>query len=104
MRQLSLAFPENGVVTAKVIDIRDDGTVNCSGTMQDNTALLEMEAKLSQAPGVSDLKVEQIRGKSPMQFVFSFKYNENGGGNENQKPPGFSGDADHRGGGIVRAR
>jgi len=80
LRELSLAFPESGVVTAKVIDIRDDGTVNCSGNMQDNTALLQMEANLAKAPGVSDLKVEQIRGKSPMQFVFSFKFNGNGGG------------------------
>ena len=79
LRELSLAFPEDGVVTAKVIAIRDDGTVNCSGTMQDNSALLAMEAKLAKSPGVSNLKVEQIRGKSPMQFVFSFKYDENGG-------------------------
>ncbi|HEX9046668.1 MAG TPA: hypothetical protein VF988_06555 [Verrucomicrobiae bacterium] len=79
LRELSLAFPEDGVVTAKVIGIRDDGMVNCSGTMQDNSALLAMEAKLAKAPGVSNLKVEQIRGKSPMQFVFSFKYNEAGG-------------------------
>jgi hypothetical protein len=79
LRELSLAFPEDGVVTAKVITIRDDGTVNCSGTMQDNSALLAMESKLAKASGVSNLKVEQIRGKSPMQFVFSFKYSEAGG-------------------------
>jgi hypothetical protein len=83
LQQLSLAFPESGTLTAKVIDIRDDGSVNCSGNMRDNSALLEMESKLSKADGVSDLKVEQIRGKSPMQFVFSFKYNEHGGGNAN---------------------
>jgi hypothetical protein len=79
LRELSLAFPEDGVVTAKAIAIRDDGTVSCSGTMQDNSALLAMEAKLAKSPGVSNLKVEQIRGKSPMQFVFSFKYDESAG-------------------------
>jgi hypothetical protein len=80
LRQLALAFPETGVVTAKVIDIRDDGTVNCSGNAQDNLAVLAVEANLTKAPGVSNLKLEQIRGKSPMQFVFSFKYGKGGGG------------------------
>jgi hypothetical protein len=82
LRQLSLAFPQDGVVTAKAIEIRDDGTVNCSGNAQDNSSLLATLAALRQADGVSDLKVEQIRGKTPMQFVFGFKYG-NGGANEN---------------------
>jgi hypothetical protein len=83
LRQLSLAFPQNGVVTAKVITIRDDGTVNCSGNAQDNAALTAMEADLSRLPGVSEVHREQSRGnKPPIQFVFSFKFN-NGGGSEN---------------------
>jgi len=82
LRQLSLAFPQDGVVTAKAIEIRDDGTVNCSGNAQDNSSLLATLAALRQADGVSDLKVETIRGKTPMQFVFGFKYG-NGGANEN---------------------
>jgi len=83
LRQLSLAFPEDGVVTAKVIAIREDGTVNCSGNAQDNAALLAVEAKLSALPGVSGVHREQSRGnKPPIQFVFSFKFN-NGGGSEN---------------------
>jgi hypothetical protein len=83
LRQLSLAFPQDGVVTAKVITIRDDGTVNCSGNAQDNAALTAMEADLSRLPGVSEVHREQSRGnKPPIQFVFSFKFN-NGGGSEN---------------------
>ena len=82
LRQLSLAFSEDGTVTAKVIAIRDDGTVNCSGTARDNPALLATLAKLRSADGVSGLTVEQIRGKTPMQFVFGFKYG-NGGGDAN---------------------
>jgi hypothetical protein len=76
LRELSLAFPEDGVVTAKVITIRDDGSVNCSGNAQNNAALLPVENKLSSAPGVSDVHLEQSRGnKPPIQFVFSFKFN-----------------------------
>jgi Tfp pilus assembly protein PilN len=82
MRQLSLAFPEDGAVTAKTIDIRDDGTVNCSGNARDNTSLLALLKNLQAADGVTRLKVDQIRGKDPMQFSFDFHY-DNGGANEN---------------------
>ena len=82
LRQLSLAFPEDGSVTAKNIEVRDGGAVTCSGTARDYAALLGMQAKLRAADGVNDVKLEQIRGKAPMQFVFGFNYNH-GGGREN---------------------
>lgn len=83
LRQLSLAFPEDGAVTAKNIVIQNGGKVTCSGTARDNSALQTVESKLSASPGVTDVHHEQSRGsKSPIQFVFSFKFN-NGGGNEN---------------------
>jgi len=79
LRELSLAFPEDGVVTAKAITIRDDGSVNCSGNAQNNAALLAVENRLSQAPGVSSVHLEQSRGnKPPIQFVFNFKFNRGG--------------------------
>jgi len=82
LRQLSLAFPEDGSVTAKNIAVRDGNAVTCSGTARDYAALLAMQAKLRSADGVSGVKLEQIRGKALMQFVFSFKSNP-GGGSEN---------------------
>ena len=76
LRELSLAFPQNGVVTAKVISTRDDGTVNCSGNATDNASLLDVQAGLSKLPGVSNVHLESSRGnKPPIQFVFSFKFN-----------------------------
>jgi len=76
LRALSLAFPQTGMVTAKVITTRDDGTVNCSGNAQDNASLLAVQASLSALPGVSGVHLEQSRGnKPPIQFVFSFKFN-----------------------------
>jgi hypothetical protein len=76
LRELSLAFPESGVVTAKVITTRDDGTVNCSGNAADNASLLKVQASLSELPGVSQVHLESSRGnKPPIQFVFSFKFN-----------------------------
>ncbi len=76
LRQLSLAFPEDGAVTAKNITIRDGGTVTCSGTARDNAALQAMETRLAALPGVSEVHHEQSRGsKPPIQFVFNFKFN-----------------------------
>jgi len=82
LRQLTLAFPQDGAVTAKSVEIRDGTAVNCSGTAADYTAFLRMMNQLRSAQGVSDLKPDQIRGNSPLQFTFDFHWNK-GGGNEN---------------------
>jgi hypothetical protein len=82
LRQLTLAFPEDGQVTAKTITIQEGAAVNCSGNARDYAALLAMQAKLRGADGVSGLKLDQIRGKNPMQFTFDFQFG-NGGANEN---------------------
>ncbi|MFZ0826442.1 MAG: hypothetical protein WAO02_03370 [Verrucomicrobiia bacterium] len=81
MRQITTAFPEDGAVTAKTVEIHDGNAVNCSGTARDNAALLRTLSQLRAAGGVADLKVDQIRGKSPIQFTFDFHWGK-GGGNE----------------------
>lgn len=79
LRQLSLAFPEDGAVTAKNITVRDGNTVTCAGTARDSSSLLAVEANLIKIPGVSGVHREQSRGtKPPLQFVFSFKFNNGG--------------------------
>jgi hypothetical protein len=82
LKQLTLAFPEDGVVTAKTVEIREGNVVSCSGNARNNAALLRMLTQLRARDGVKDLKVEQIRGKAPIQFTFEFHWNQ-GGGNEN---------------------
>ncbi|MGH7991979.1 MAG: hypothetical protein ACREDQ_00555 [Limisphaerales bacterium] len=82
LRQLTMAFPEDGSVTAKTVEIRGGNTVTCTGTAQDNGALLRTLNQLRTADGVTDVKLQQIRGKSPMQFSFDIHYG-NGGGSEN---------------------
>ena len=75
LRQLSLAFPETGVVTAKNIAIQEGGVVSCSGNAQDKVSLLAMQSKLSAADGVSDFNWGLIHGgKTPQQFTFTFIY------------------------------
>jgi hypothetical protein len=78
LRQLTLAFPEDGSVTAKTIEVREGKTVSCSGNARDIAALLAMQEKLRQVPGVSELHLSQQRGKSPMLFSFDFQYGNGG--------------------------
>ncbi len=81
LKELTSAFPEDGVVSAKTVEIRDAGMVTCTGVARDNSSLLRTLDRLQAGAHVSELKVSQIRGRSPMQFTFDFRWNE-GGRNE----------------------
>ena len=83
LRQVTLAFPEDGVVTAKSIEIHNGNQVTCTGIATDSGAWLQTLEKLRATAGVSDVTVEQERGKSPMQFTIDFQWAENGGQNGN---------------------
>jgi hypothetical protein len=83
MKQLTAAFPEDGVVTAKSLEIRDLNTVTCTGTTRDNKALIDALSRLRTNNSVSDVRVTSIRGsKPPLQFSFDFHWNP-GGNSEN---------------------
>jgi hypothetical protein len=79
LRKLTEAFPEDGVVSAKTVEIRELSSVTCSGAARDNQALLKMLDQLRATKEVSNLKVDQIRGKTPLQFTFNFHWGEGGG-------------------------
>jgi hypothetical protein len=74
MRQLTLAFPEDGEVTAKTVEIHDGNVVTCTGTAQSQAALLKTYGQLRGMGGVTQLQMQSIRGKSPMQFTFEFHF------------------------------
>jgi len=76
LRKLTEAFPEEGLVTAKTLEIRDLGSVTCSGVARDNQAFLKMLDRLRATREITDLKVDQVRGKTPMQFTFNFHWGE----------------------------
>jgi hypothetical protein len=76
LRQLTMVFPDDGVVSAKTLEIRDVNVVTCTGIARDNASFLRTLGQLRAANNVTDLKVDQIRGKSPMQFTFDFHWNE----------------------------
>jgi len=78
LRQLTAAFPEDGVVTAKTVEIRESNQVTCTGTARDYASLLRMQENLGKSGNVADLKLARIQGKAPMQFTFDFRWVEGG--------------------------
>jgi hypothetical protein len=79
MKRVTECFPDNGSVTAKSFEIHGQNTVSVSGTARDNAALLRTLDELRKAKEIQGLKLEQIRGKSPAQFTFTFRWNGNPG-------------------------
>ncbi len=79
LRELTAAFPQDGSVTAKTVEIRGANAVTCTGTTRDNAALLRALADLRKTGNVADVKVNRLQGKSPMQFTFDFHWVEGGG-------------------------
>jgi hypothetical protein len=76
LRQMTTAFPEDGAVSAKTVEIRDPNNVSCSGSARDNASLYRALEKLRAAGNVADLKVVRIQGRSPLQFTFDFHWVE----------------------------
>ncbi|KPL10959.1 hypothetical protein AMJ85_05035 [candidate division BRC1 bacterium SM23_51] len=79
-RCLTEAFPEDGTVWAKTVEIKelpDSGkiTVSCSGKAQSNREWLRMLERLRETNGVEDLRFQQVRGENPLQFTLSFRWN-----------------------------
>ncbi len=76
MRKLTEAFPEEGIVSAKIIEIRNGNVISCAGTARDNSSLLKTIDRLRGVQQVRDLRVDQIRGNAPLQFTFNFQWKE----------------------------
>lgn len=84
LRSLTEAFPEDGSVSAKQIEIRDADkpgellTVTCTGTARTRSGLLKVKDRIGSARNVVNVHTEQERGTSPMEFTFNFQWNEAG--------------------------
>ena len=78
LRRLTEAFPVDGVVSAKSVEIRELSTVTCSGVAHDNQAFLKMLDQLRASKEVGEVKVDQVRGKTPLQFTLNFQWGKGG--------------------------
>lgn len=76
LKNLTQAFPEDGAVSVKTLEIKDLADISCSGVADDNQALLKLLDRLRAANHVEDVKVQSVRGKSPLQFTFDFHWSD----------------------------
>jgi len=67
------AFPEQGDVWAKSIQIDENNKVTCSGYARTQTAILSILDRLRGRKDISEVQVQQMRGANPVQFTFTFK-------------------------------
>jgi Tfp pilus assembly protein PilN len=81
LRQVTEAFPEEGTVTAKTLEIRGE-SVACTGVARDNVAFLKVHQQLQASGAVGSLKVDLMRGKTPMEFTFNFRWQEGAPGED----------------------
>jgi Tfp pilus assembly protein PilN len=79
MRCLTEAFPQDGSVTAKTVEIKDLNTVTCNGTARDRQTLLKTIENLRKVRQFREVTLGPTRGQSPaVQFTFSVQWNEGG--------------------------
>lgn len=74
LRRVTECFPDSGSVSAKSFEFHGPNNVSVSGSARDNASLLRTLDQLRQAKEVQGLKIEQIRGKTPAQFTFTFRW------------------------------
>ena len=73
------AFPPDGSVTAKTVEIRDLRTVTCTGIARSGRDLLQTIQRLRALPQVREVNQGPTRGQSPaVQFSFNLVWDERG--------------------------
>jgi hypothetical protein len=82
LRKLKDAFPDDGSVSAKKVEIHDVSAVTCSGIARDNDSFSRLHARLGDDTNqISGLHAE-VHGQKPMDFTLNFQW-EGGGANGN---------------------
>jgi hypothetical protein len=79
LRTLSRAFPKEGSVTAKTVEIGDLKTVSCTGIAKTYAALLQTKERLRALKQIRDVNILSTRGQAPaIAFTFTFTWTPGG--------------------------
>ena len=76
MEDVIAAFPDQGDVWAKSLQVTDGNKVTCTGFARNQAALLALLDRLRAKPGVTDLQRGPMRGDNPIAI---FLYLQMGG-------------------------
>ncbi len=79
LKRLTEAFPQDGAVSAKTVELREPARVTCSGTARNRDALIKTLDRLRATKEVSEVHIEMTRGNMPLEFTFNFQWGGPGG-------------------------
>jgi Tfp pilus assembly protein PilN len=71
------AFPEQGDVWAKSVELGENSKVTCSGFARSQSALSALLDRLRERKDFSGVQIQQVRGANPIQFTIGFKWEAN---------------------------
>jgi hypothetical protein len=74
LQSLALAFPDQGEVWAKSIQVADNNKVTCTGFAANQPALMGLLGRMRLRPDIIALQVQQIRGENPIQFSVTYQW------------------------------
>lgn len=78
LKRITEAFPEDGAISAKSIELREPARVTCSGTARNREALIKALDRLRNS-GANDVHIEMTRGNTPLEYTFNFQWGGPGG-------------------------
>lgn len=71
---LAAAFPDQGDVWAKSVQIVDGTKVTCTGFARNQSSLLAWLERLRSRKDISGVQLQQQRGENPLQFSITYKW------------------------------
>jgi hypothetical protein len=75
LKRLTEAFPQDGAVSAKTIELREPATVTCSGTARNREVVIKAFDQLRAATNeISAVHLETSRGNTPLEFTINFQW------------------------------
>jgi Tfp pilus assembly protein PilN len=72
MEEIVGAFPEQGDVWAKSVEVGEHGKVTCTGFARSQSALSAMLDRLRERKNFSGVQIQNVRGANPIQFTIGF--------------------------------
>jgi hypothetical protein len=74
LRRVTEAFPQDGAVSAKTVELREPATVTCTGTARNPEAFIKVLDQLGKAKEISGIHFENTHGNTPLEFTINFQW------------------------------
>lgn len=79
---IAKAFPEDGAVWVKALQIKDRATVTCTGSAKSRADWMAVLERLRTSEGVANVQVIRAAGEAPFEFTMTLQWERSGGGGQ----------------------